>query len=1372
MIDELGRDAWATVLDDADPPTPGTLVGTLAERFDLSSGDADSRLEDVLADPSSPIRLDEDASMFGHVVLDDTKDDADTSVDAGEGAVGDGQDVEPLDAAVSSGRTFLPRYIKNQPWWINWVMALPYGDAGDVDRDAKPTKQPVAPYNNGTARPVSWHFGLPDDEHPCTDYEDVAPWEGWSTRSDVYAPDRVVSDDIGSGIILPVGQGDDAPERGDRTVLLIDWDDVRDPSDGSIHPVVGRALAAVDCYAEISQSGEGIHQFVFGEIPGGMSKFIRHIDDEPFIGDDLPDVEIYQSGRVCAMTGDHVEGSGEDVGEGQDLVDRLCWEFGTADNAGPGTPTDPFGDRRDADRGDAGDVQGAGGSVPDHETVDRMLRDAAQYTGEDPDDWEIPDEWSLEYAAVLRARERSDELSSVSNWELNGYAAALGNRLGLGKDDVVADLEAVAPDDGGITKEVRGAWRKADAGNYKPPSRSTLARRGILPERYDDETPGDEGPRKDHQMVVLPNDDELDRVVSGDAPDPDVSAVDAVGDEPPAGALTVAHARERTKATILDAYRGDDDVLVEALPSCGKSYGSVAAAVESGKPVTILTGRGNKEQYGAIREWARANGLDVGKAGHKDGDVYTLPAFHRDCETANGTHGDDWADMVDEWYAAGATPAQIHAKAEYVLAGEDDHEHDELPCQQSGSCEYTKRWDFDPEDYDILIGHYAHAHKPKVTTDRVVVLDEFPAAYESTLADEQLQGAVTRFLQEHRRIPYTNWTDLVSNRDDHERRDVALGVLQELGVGPDEFGAMRFDGEHKHALAPVAIWVMLRTTLGGTLGNGYERVDLELGPTNEIGIFDHGNERKSGKPAVHLLRPPRGFDFADVVVGLDGTPTPDMWELATGRELKHETVLEGRRAEYLEVSLGFRIIQTSEYVKTYNNTDYVNVDEDAALLQGIAQHHGEKPGVITTSTAVHVWNDAGLIDYDRDEGVVEDGPVSAIRYHGNVLGSNRLADKRLGVLVGSNHYGDGFVKRWGAYAGEAVTRDTGDDGTTKRGVDLSYGEFGNKILQHMREHDTLQALLRFGRDAGGAVVYVHTDTLPDWVPTHDRGSVSSLSGGMVGVLQALDDLEKPTPAGIHDHESVSVSRRQVHTHLKTLKELGVLDSRADPDDGRRTLYEITSDDGITDHGLVDLPDEDDDGEGDTSDEDVVDADREQQKQHERDDVETDDTDDDAETVEPKTTYVRHPGDDYGDELDEYTPGVFVGSGILQSTVRRDLAGDETTLEIGATARLDHERGVSYIYSTPGEYDAEIRTRGVTPYTRRRRRLPRRDGTARVGPDSRRRSRRSRFLDGDEDEGDDDGGETADHVTGDELLRDPNAGRHERDVGSGDAQADD
>jgi hypothetical protein len=345
-----------------------------------------------------------------------------------------------------------------------------------------------------------------------------------STTVDLEAPDRVVSDTLGTGIVLPRGQGDTAPD--DRTILLIDWDDVRDPATNEIHPLVARALDECDGYAEISQSGEGIHQFVYGEVPGSLRTFIRHIDTEPFVGDDIPAIEIYQSGRVCAMTGRHVAGTGADVAEGQDMVDRLCWEFGAADNAGPGTPTDPYADERETDdtrrRGadtDAGDADTVGsypgdGDVPDHDTVGQALDDVAEYVGPAVDELKesVPDDRTLLYHAVVQGFKGG--YSAAAYWQLEGTAAVLGERDGLDAETIVADLLPAdeSPEWAGETRrQVEYVHARAQDGNARAArSPRTLSNWGVIPDEL-----ADTRPDKDNQLVALPDIDDPDDRTTG-----------------------------------------------------------------------------------------------------------------------------------------------------------------------------------------------------------------------------------------------------------------------------------------------------------------------------------------------------------------------------------------------------------------------------------------------------------------------------------------------------------------------------------------------------------------------------------------------------------------------------------------------------------------------------------------------------------------------------------------------------------------------------------------------------------------------------------------------------------------------------------------
>lgn len=234
-----------------------------------------------------------------------------------------------------------------------------------------------------------------------------------------------------------------------------------------------------------------------------------------------------------------------------------------------------------------------------------------------------------------------------------------------------------------------------------------------------------------------------------------------------------------------------------------------------------------------------------------------------------------------------------------------------------------------------------------------------------------------------------------------------------------------------------------------------------------------------------------------------------------------------------------------------------------ALLDAIEDRHDEPAGLTTSQSALDTYTAEDALEYDPDDGTVQDGPADRVKWYGNILGSNEFKEKRVGAVIGSNHYGDTFIKKWGAYDGNAIERGPG------KGADLTYGDYGDHILAHMREHDTLQAAMRYGRDGNGAVVYVHTNTLPEWTTVAGEGRViETWSDGMKSVLKAAEDLGSEfTTADVADHPTVEIGGRKILEHLKKLISRGYISGSIDG--GRYTWKE----DGlhrVSDHGDAEL----------------------------------------------------------------------------------------------------------------------------------------------------------------------------------------------------------
>jgi hypothetical protein len=888
-------------------------------------------------------------------------------------------------------------------------------------------------------------------------------------------------------------------QRDSDPFAFVDGDDVRDPDTGAVHPEFVRILDALGTtYADVSTSGAGVHAYYEADLPDGQGQAVFEIDTEPWgANDDPPTVEIYANKHVCVTTGEHVAGTPEDVHQwDSDAVKEILDEYDALKD------TEPIDHDTDQNL-NLGDHQ------PEATTSEESTTDAR--------DIALAVDRLRPSDLSLRTRQVGTDATGWEQWDPSTYRTSSGNdSLHRPPSEAVFHdhkhgeafgvLSLFAAEEGIISKP----WDRLAGGDWWDAVDAAREAGAPIPE-YDGPTADAEAK---HTAVLPPAVRDLSTATSGwdwkHAARTDYT-------------LTVDDARQRTTDAIADAYESYDQVLVEALPTMGKSYGAVKAAADTGEAVTILTGRGRKEQYQQFKDWAAEHDLDV----------YTLPAFTHDCDTANGEHGEEWAETVRDWYHRGATPKEIHKSAEYVTG-------EPLPCQQYDGqrCPYASKWDFDPDDFDVLIGHYAHAHKSKVTKSRTVVFDEFTDAYESTLT--AMQGAVSYWLSTVDALPYDDYTDLLGHRSDEQRRAEALAWFDQHGVEPDETPV--FDEPTAHADAPLAVYAILA---GEGLGNGFERATFD---DDAVTVFN----RDSG--AVTVLRPP-DLGYTSGIVALDGTPTKKMWELSLGERLTHRPVLQdGERTEYIREALNLNFVRSSDYIKSYNSPDHVAVEKDATLLETIADEHGQAPALITTSTAKAEYDDAGVLDL-----------VDDTKHYGDILGSNEFADTRLGAVIGSNHYGDGFIKKWGAYDGSAVERNG------EKGKALSYGSFGDDVLRHMREHDTLQAAMRFGRDGNGAVVYVHTDTLPEWVPLAGEAQVvSTWSDGMKQVVDALADLGDGTTADLAAHPAVDLSDRQVRGHLDTLRQRGVVHRERDTDDGRRLVWREAGIDRLGTYGEADL----------------------------------------------------------------------------------------------------------------------------------------------------------------------------------------------------------
>lgn len=582
--------------------------------------------------------------------------------------------------------------------------------------------------------------------------------------------------------------------------------------------------------------------------------------------------------------------------------------------------------------------------------------------------------------------------------------------------------------------------------------------------------------------------------------------------------------RNKINKEIHEAFSRRGPTLIEALPAMGKSYGLIEWASLTGNPLTVFTSR--HELYGQYLDWIDSADADMTSL--------RLPTPYMDCPSMKESEDETKPDKrlrekMWDVYSSGITAAEIHQRAEHYLG-------ETLPCQHNSECPYMEARDFDPENYDVLVGHYLQAHNRNTVDSRYVAFDEFPGdAYFFEPSHNRVTRAVSNYLDVESGLPFENWKDLDYNRKAAEHQDAIASWKEELGSNPNrETTIPHQQSPDFHARAPLMVQAALEFEL---LSNEWEYATLGSG----------NRAVKSPDDEWTFLLPPN-LRGAESIVALDGTPTIDKWRLVLGNKwITHREILETEDAkrEYLTEVLDMEIIQTDAGTKPYQSGEYVNVESDAALFEGIEQKHKKCPSVITSNKAFDKYEN---YDNSRETGIFY--LLEETEHYGNLKGSNQFETVRLGAVVGSPHPPeDEAVERWGALDETSVQRK--EEGiSSMKGDNLDFGPKGNALFRDVVHKEVLQAILRFGREESdgerGACVYVHTSRLPEWTKPHQRVKVSVWSEGMFEVVKVIKNSDK-WPSGEWTNSEIaektsSVDSRQVGNLMKELESEGYVSS--------------------------------------------------------------------------------------------------------------------------------------------------------------------------------------------------------------------------------------
>lgn len=569
---------------------------------------------------------------------------------------------------------------------------------------------------------------------------------------------------------------------------------------------------------------------------------------------------------------------------------------------------------------------------------------------------------------------------------------------------------------------------------------------------------------------------------------------------------------------ITEAILDGEKALFEVLPGVGKSRSVTSIAKGLKAPITILTNL--RDNYSQYSDWGDEDGVDVHKLPRSDL-----------CPTLQGNYlNDEVAQRAREAHRDGWPVSMIHRELD-------------LPCDRGeDKCPYRKKVEeIDPSEPDPLVGHFTQGYNSPYVNDRVVVIDEDAFSHYITQIKKPVEKA-NEFLEtlddfsfESARRPEPG---------EESKRKQALSRLEKEGLDPAEH--QDSVGEF-HAKAPVAAYTIFAAE---RMENDWVVADV---PQSRTATFygqpgNRGTDNDTIGGSIHLFDPP-DLSGAEVVIGLDATPSLSKWKAIIGDDLDHYRLFDDhQRNRYLREE-GYEFIQLNDYVWPVSGRN-VSIDRSEAYLREVYREHGRRPDLVTSRA---------LLGRKEDREGLEDRNLSHLwdrdMHYGNLRSRNKLEDSELLVVLGSPSRRDGDIQLPAALLGECAIPTEDENGDRLTGYNLDYqSEVANKILENSRRGGVFQAAMRAGRkEDTEATIYIATGMVPDWLDTKKVGRRSSTphhdactklrSDGEKQVIKALRGADGMSPGELY--EQVDLSKDRAKKHRQVLQERGLVQKKGE-----------------------------------------------------------------------------------------------------------------------------------------------------------------------------------------------------------------------------------
>jgi hypothetical protein len=844
--------------------------------------------------------------------------------------------------------------------------------------------------------------------------------------------------------------------------------------------------------------------------------------------------------------------------------------------------------QRDRDAGESSvqDLDGAG-NRPDDETIDERLERAFENSH---DGERIRKVWNGRYAAA-----GFDDRSAAEFWLAN----RLDSWVARGNEATVRRLM----DQANLQK-----WPERPDDSYRD---SVLSEVGRQDWYYDPDYSGNDDPDQDRHPLLdqaVANDADVNADTTSTLPLGQLEALD-VDDRRRAARKrgldwpTTEEARDRLLATIKRAMRHEDETVIDAPTSLGKSFAAattrwdVFGDATGGKPVIHLSATRDARDEAA--EAAREHG----------GEHKVLLSRHEACPVAAGDHDprevadcdDDDADRqvitIDGEPASSWLDRQCDAKglpfsaAHQFLADHND-QGVRLPCcrgenttydEETGEfdegepaeCYAIRQWDdWRENEYPLAIATHNFAHVPGLRTATNVVVDEQPD-FTMGLSKDRVARAITAYLQEID-APVRTWEAFISlvaydgwGDDAAKERDQLRTCLN---AEPDrEWYLQEPDA---HTLAPAlarAIFHAEHRGNGRRVGKTPHeppRLDANAGDDDAWNrvwvtvVLDEDND-------VRTVRSVPDVSQARSVIGLDAHPAQPVWAVNTVPHINTTEVLNREERQlWRRFERGLRVVQVGEATRPLASGEYFQPDQVQALAEHLHEEYGAAFRTAISTKAVEGQLESLL----KDAGVRDPKTM----HYGEEKSRNDFAGERAGLVEGCIDPGDEMVLDLLAEldceaAPETVAVDGAEERAHGRGFEGPDADVATEVLASVRENGSAQAAGRYARDPEDpdsfATVFLRTDATPAGFADVQVDGVEWVFSDLQKTI--VDELREATGrlSAWEVADRVGCSKAHARETLNRLADRGAVQALEGAGEHGATIY---ADDGCPHSGVVDL----------------------------------------------------------------------------------------------------------------------------------------------------------------------------------------------------------